>query len=98
MALVAHAFGERIGLPVRERLLIRSRETASHGGLSLAERHSNGAGAFRAQEVSRRRILMLEDVCTTGATLEPGARALHEAGALAVVAVTVARAASPLAP
>jgi len=41
---------------------------------------------------------MLEDVCTTGATLEPGARALHEAGALAVVAVTVARAASPLAP
>jgi ComF family protein len=97
-ALVRHAFGERIGLPVRERLLLRSRETASQVGLSLTERHSNGAGAFRAQEVSRQRILLLDDVCTTGATLEAGARALHEAGARAVFAVMVARGASPCAP
>ena len=97
-ALVAHAFGERIGLPVRESLLQRSRETASQVGLTLAERHSNVAGAFRAQEVSRHRILLLDDVCTTGATLEAGARALHEAGARAVFAVTVARAASPSTP
>ena len=97
-ALVAHAFGERIGLPVRENLLKRSRETASQVGLSLTERHVNVAGAFRAQEVSRQRILLLDDVCTTGATLEAGARALHEAGARAVFAITVARVASPCAP
>jgi predicted amidophosphoribosyltransferase len=48
-ALVAHAFGERIGLPVRENLLKRSRETASQVGLSLTERHLNVAGAFRPQ-------------------------------------------------
>ena len=47
-ALVAHAFGERIGLPVRENPLKRSRETASQVGLSLTERYLNVAGAFRA--------------------------------------------------
>jgi predicted amidophosphoribosyltransferase len=41
--------------------------------------------------------LLLDEVCTTVATLEAGARALHEAGALAVFAVMVARAASPFA-
>ena len=46
-AVVAHAFGERVGLPVREKLPIRSRETASQVGLSLTERHSIVAGAFR---------------------------------------------------
>ncbi len=96
-ALVAHAFGERAGLPVREKMLTRPRETASQVGLTLSERHSNVAGAFRAQEVSRRTILLLDDGCTTGATLEAGAHALHEAGAAAVFAVTVARAASPFA-
>lgn len=97
-ALVAHAFSEKIGVPVRERLLVRSRETATQVGLSLVERHSNMAGAFRAQEVTRRSILLLDDVCTTGATLEAGAHALMEAGAQAAYAVTVARAASPFAP
>jgi ComF family protein len=96
-ARVAHALGERVGLPVREKMLIRSRETASQVGLTLTERHSNVAGAFRAQEVSRHCILLLDDVCTTGATLEAGAHALHEAGAADVFAVTVARAASPFA-
>ncbi len=94
-ALIADAFGERIAVPVCEKWLMRSRETASQVGLSLVERHSNVAGAFSAQEVNRRRILLLDDVCTTGATLEAGAHALREAGAQAVFALTVARAASP---
>ena len=75
-ALVAHAFGERIGRPVRENLLKRSRETALQVGLSLTGRRLNVAGAFRAQEVSRQKILLLDEVCTRGATLEAGARAL----------------------
>jgi predicted amidophosphoribosyltransferase len=67
-------------------------------GLSLAERHLNVAGAFRAQEVTRRTILLLDDVCTTGATLETGAHALVETGAQAAFAMRVARAASPFTP
>ncbi len=96
--LIADAFGERIAVPVCEKWLVRSRETASQVGLSLVERHSNVAGAFSAQEVNRRTILLLDDGCTTGATLEAGARALREAGAQAVFALTVARAASPFTP
>ncbi len=46
-------------------------------------------------ETLRGVILLLDDVCTTGATLEAGAHALREAGAQAVFALTVARAASP---
>jgi len=97
-ALLAHAFGETIDVPVSEKLLVRSRETATQVGLSIAERHSNVAGAFRAQEVRRRTILLLDDVCTTGAPLEAGAHALVEAGAQAAFAMTVARAASPFMP
>jgi ComF family protein len=83
-ALIADAFGERIAAPVPEKWLVRSRETASQVGLSLVERHSNVAGAFSAQEVNRRTILLLDEVCTTGATLEAAAHALREAGAQTV--------------
>ncbi len=61
--------------------------------LTPAERRKNVAGAFsaRAKDAAGKRILLVDDVVTTGATLDAAAEALHAAGALAVTAITLAR-------
>ena len=62
-------------------------------GLSLDERLENAAGAFRAQEpelVEGKRVLLVDDVITTGATAAACAQALLDAGAHSVFAVAMA--------
>ncbi len=77
--------------------LRRCRSTAPQTGLSAGARARNVAGAFevvprRAHRVEDRRILLVDDVATTGATLAEAARTLLDAGAAGVVAFAVARA------
>ena len=74
--------------------VVRSRETRSQVGLSIAERKENVSGAFygKAAIVSKTSILLVDDVATTGATLSACAEALLEAGARSVYALTIARA------
>ena len=76
--------------------LVRVRPTPSQGSLSRAARARNVAGAFRVRRAARQRlagahVLLVDDVMTTGATLEACARALRRAGAAQVDALTVAR-------
>lgn len=85
----------RTAIPFEKRALQRSRATQPQAGLSYAERRRNVQGAFvvsQRHRVSGRTILVIDDVMTTGATLDACARSLKAAGAKAVLTLTVARA------
>jgi ComF family protein len=95
-AALADAVGRIAERPVRNDLLVRRRRTGHQIGLSRAERARNVQGAFAVPalatgEVRGRRLVLVDDVLTTGATLEACARALSRAGAARVDALVFAR-------
>jgi ComF family protein len=93
--LLANALSRAAGIPVAVGSLRRVRETQSQVGLSYDARRTNMADAFLASRVEGKRALLVDDVCTTGATLLSCAAALVEGGACRVGAVTLARAPLP---
>lgn len=99
-ALLALALGRLTRRKVAPDLLVRRRRTPSQGGLSATARDRNVRGAFaiangRGPEVSDRRVLLVDDVFTTGATVGECARVLRRAGAAGVDVVTLARVVRP---
>ena len=92
-ALLAQRLSERSRHPAIEQGLKRTRATAVQMELKAAERRKNVAGAFEchAAQIKGKRVAVIDDVCTTGATLEACAEALYEAGAASVFALTLAR-------
>ncbi len=91
--VLADRVGEQTGLPVRE-LLVRRRNTTTQTQLGPVQRHENLAGAFAAcGDVSGLRILLIDDVCTTGATAEAAASALaaEKAAEIGILTATIAR-------
>jgi len=89
--LLARALGRRTGIPVA-RALQRSQATRAQAGLSNHARRQNVTRAFRARAVDGKRILLIDDVMTTGSTAAACGRALKQAGAARVAVLTVARA------
>jgi len=93
-ALLAREVARLAGLPLGERGLTRRRDTPPQARSVDAEaRRRNVAGAFAADKrrVEGRRVLLIDDVMTTGATLDACAQALRQAGAASVWALTFAR-------
>jgi len=98
--LLAQAAAKASGVPAVVDLLVRRRRTPSQGRLSPAARTRNVRGAFavrpgRAALVQGRRVVLIDDVLTTGATVEACARTLKKAGAAAVDVLTLARVVRP---
>lgn len=95
--LLARPFAWDLDIPLKRQALTRVRETRSQVGLSKKQRIVNVQNAFTAkkQVVKGKRILLVDDVVTTGATINACAKAIKEAGAEKVFAATLARAVQP---
>jgi len=87
---LARELGDAWGVPVLA-LLGRSAGSSRQRGLAQAERRRNVAGAFRATARSPARVALVDDVYTTGATVNAAASALRQSGARRVEVVTFAR-------
>lgn len=93
-ALLARPIALRFGVNYCPKALIKTRETRSQVGLNLEERRKNVHGAFESdqQVVAGKRVLVVDDVTTSGATLNACADALRTAGAMEIYCLTLARA------
>lgn len=93
-ALLARQMARRVGLMEEEQTLVRQRSTSRQVDLNAKQRKQNVRDAFHCSGdgLAGKQILLIDDVCTTGATLEACAIALLAGGARNVQALTLARA------
>lgn len=89
---LASAVARRLGLPLSARGLVKVRETDVQSRLPASARRSNVARAFRAPRTASARVLLVDDVATSGATARECARRLALAGARSVTVWCFARA------
>lgn len=95
--ILADIIGEKLNIPVMPDMLKRSKKTMPQKELTAAERLKNLSGAFRAGEIPRgvKRVLLIDDIYTTGSTAEACARVLKAAGVeevyVAVICMTGGR-------
>lgn len=99
-ALLCIALAADTGLQSVPELLQRTRHTVTQGGLSASARRRNVQGAFKVRQgcanlVRDARVLLIDDVFTTGATVEACSATLLRAGASAVDVLTLARVVRP---
>jgi competence protein ComFC len=92
-ALLASSISRSLHIEIKPRTLFRIKETFSQVGLNSKERKDNVFNAFKADNYENRNksVLVIDDIATTGSTLNECARALKNAGAKEVFCYTVAK-------
>lgn len=98
--LMGRALAKHVGVAFVPDGLVRQRPTVVQGHLNASQRHKNVAAAFaihpkRLGDVAGKKIVLVDDVYTTGSTVEECTRALKEAGADKVFVLTLARVVKP---
>jgi len=96
--VLADVLARRLRIPMARKLLVRIRKTLPQFTLPPGERFRNIHGAFRATagyHLEAARVLLVDDILTTGATCNEATRVLKGAGAVEVVVVVAARAEGP---
>lgn len=85
-ALLARSIAKHTGLPEEERLLLRTKKTAAQKSLNTKERVKNLQDAFQLRKnvVQYKKVILVDDIYTTGSTADACARVLKEGGAEAV--------------
>jgi len=96
VGLVARPLAYEVELQYAPNALWKSRETRSQVGLSISQREENVQNAYQANPeiVKRKSVLLMDDVATTGSTIQSCTESLLSAGAQVVFALTIARALS----
>ncbi len=92
-ALLAEEVGYRLQIPVNTRLLVKGFETLPQAGLNRPAREQNLSGAFRvtnAEVIHGKKIMVIDDVFTTGSTMSAVATVIRSAGAKHVFGLTAA--------
>jgi ComF family protein len=92
--ILAHALAKKWQIPVNFSLLKKHKFTLTQTGLNKAERNKNIKGAFEVSDkkkIAGKNVILVDDVYTTGATINECAKTLTKAGAQKVTALTLAR-------
>ena len=90
--ILAEEISELTFLPLLDKVLIRKKNTRDQTNLNAEERERNVRGAFVVRdniELKGKKVILVDDVMTTGATLKECSRVLKEAGVREVAGVTV---------
>lgn len=92
--LLAEKLSEKIFTPLRSDILAKIRNTTSQTELAGRERlfnMKNSFGVLKPDAIKNKKIILVDDITTTGATLSEAARVLKETGAREVIGLVVAR-------
>ena len=93
-SIIASALGQSLGVKSDSHILRRSRNTRPQKRVSIQQRFDNQKGSFRIRDarlIHRKRVLLVDDVVTTGATCSEAARMLKKNGAAACQVAVLAR-------